>query len=239
MSVLFLDPVFINRFQVRAFDIFQLPALRLFNPVRSGTVPSIQGHNNSNSHLFRHQLQIIQQKITSFTMLRRIASRSSKFAYSHSQTRPFFLQRPPLPTSTQQQIRHHGDGPGPDAPTIQLTFINADDSQTTVAARIGETLLQTAHRTGIEIEGACEGVCACSTCHVILDQELYDNLLDEAEGGHLGEDEEDMLDMAFGLTHTSRLGCQIHVSEVMDGSVITLPKATRNFYVDGHKPKPH
>jgi ferredoxin len=138
-----------------------------------------------------------------------------------------------------QQIRHHGDGPGPDAPTINLTFVNPDDTQTTVAARIGETLLQTAHRTGIEIEGACEGVCACSTCHVILSQDLYDKMLAESEDGHLGEDEEDMLDMAFGLTHTSRLGCQITVGEVMEGSVITLPKATRNFYVDGHKPKPH
>jgi ferredoxin len=68
---------------------------------------------------------------------------------------------------------------------------------------------------------------------------VYDKLLDETEDGHLGEDEEDMLDMAFGLTHTSRLGCQITVNEGMEGSVITLPKATRNFYVDGHKPKPH
>jgi ferredoxin len=143
------------------------------------------------------------------------------------------------PHLASQQLRHHGDGHGPNAPTINLTFINPDDSQTTVSARIGESLLQTAHRTGIEIEGACEGVCACSTCHVILTQDLYDKLLDETEDGHLSEDEEDMLDMAFGLTHTSRLGCQIAIGEGMEGCVITLPKATRNFYVDGHKPKPH
>jgi ferredoxin len=89
------------------------------------------------------------------------------------------------------------------------------------------------------MEGACEGVCACSTCHVILEQGLYDELLDGMEEGALGEDEEDMLDMAFGLSQTSRLGCQVKVGVNMDGSVITLPKATRNFYVDGHKPKPH
>ena len=53
------------------------------------------------------------------------------------------------------------------------------------------------------------------------------------------EDEEDMLDMAFGLTDTSRLGCQITVTEDMDGILLEMPKATRNFYVDGHKPKPH
>ena len=108
-----------------------------------------------------------------------------------------------------------------------------------MAARVGETLLQAAHRTGIEMEGACEGVCACSTCHVILEQKLYDRILEDMDDGAMGEDEEDMLDMAFGLSHTSRLGCQISVAGYMDGAVFTLPKATRNFYVDGHKPKPH
>jgi len=62
---------------------------------------------------------------------------------------------------------------------------------------------------------------------------LYDALPDPSE------DEEDMLDMAFGLTETSRLGCQITVTAEMDGAVLELPKATRNFYVDGHVPKPH
>ena len=141
--------------------------------------------------------------------------------------------------NSQTTIRWHGDGPGPNAPTVTLTFVNPDDTQTTITARVGETLLQCAHRTGIEMEGACEGVCACSTCHIILSQELYDQLMDETEDGALKEDEEDMLDMAFGLTNTSRLGCQIVVKENMDGCVLTLPKATRNFYVDGHKPTPH
>jgi ferredoxin len=122
---------------------------------------------------------------------------------------------------------------------VDVTFVNPDDTRTTVSARVGETLLQAAHRTGIEMEGACEGVCACSTCHVILEQELYDRVLEDTDDGAMGEDEEDMLDMAFGLSHTSRLGCQITLTEYMDGGVFTLPKATRNFYVDGHKPKPH
>ena len=89
------------------------------------------------------------------------------------------------------------------------------------------------------MEGACEGVCACSTCHIILEQDLYDQELDLLEDGALGEDEEDMLDMAFGLSETSRLGCQVTLKENMEGAVFTLPKATRNFYVDGHKPTPH
>lgn len=61
------------------------------------------------------------------------------------------------------------------------------------------------------LTGACEGVCACSTCHVILEEEVYDSL-DEPS-----EEEEDMLDQAFGLTTTSRLGCQIELREDMDG----------------------
>ena len=137
------------------------------------------------------------------------------------------------------KVRWHGGGPGNDAPTVNITFVNPDDSRTTIACRVGETLLQMAHRTGLEMEGACEGVCACSTCHVILEQDLYDELLDDMEDGCLSEDEEDMMDMAFGLTQTSRLGCQIVVTENMEDTIITMPKATRNFYVDGHKPIPH
>jgi ferredoxin len=62
---------------------------------------------------------------------------------------------------------------------------------------------------------------------------LYDKLPEPSE------DEEDMLDMAFGLTETSRLGCQIVVTKEMDGVELEMPRATRNFYVDGHVAKPH
>jgi ferredoxin len=75
--------------------------------------------------------------------------------------------------------------------------------------------------------GACEGSVACSTCHVILPPEYYD-LLPEPE-----DDENDMLDMAFGLTDTSRLGCQVKLTKELDGLTATLPAATRNMFVDG------
>ena len=78
----------------------------------------------------------------------------------------------------------------------------------------------------IDLEGACEGSLACSTCHVIVDEEWFDKL-DEAS-----EEEEDMLDLAFGLTHTSRLGCQIKMTDELDGIRLTLPSATRNMLVD-------
>lgn len=111
-------------------------------------------------------------------------------------------------------------------------------------------LPQLAHANDIDLEGACEGVMACSTCHCILETDIYDQLDYPEEG------EEDMLDLAFGLTDTrlvntttecagsdvvlfSRLGCQVIVEEWMDGMTVQLPAATRNFYVDGHVPKPH
>uniref|UniRef100_A0A7S3V716 2Fe-2S ferredoxin-type domain-containing protein n=1 Tax=Chaetoceros debilis TaxID=122233 RepID=A0A7S3V716_9STRA len=145
----------------------------------------------------------------------------------------------PIASKFKPTVRNHG-GPhvSRDAPTIPIHFINpsskgsAEDVMT-VQGRIGETILQTAHRHDIDLEGACEGVCACSTCHVVMTDDLYDKLEEPSE------DEEDMLDMAFALTTTSRLGCQVILSEKMKGSEIRVPAATRNFYVDGHIPVPH
>jgi 2Fe-2S ferredoxin len=84
------------------------------------------------------------------------------------------------------------------------------------------SVLEIAHKNDIDLEGACEGSLACSTCHVIVEQEWYDLLSDASE------DEEDMLDLAFGLTKTSRLGCQIIMSEELDGLTLKLPAGTRN-----------
>ena len=134
-------------------------------------------------------------------------------------------------------VRWHGGGPGPETPTVPLTIVKSGGSERyPVEARVGETILQLAHRYQNDdwnLEGACEGVCACSTCHVILPVDMYDSLPEPSE------DEEDMLDMAFGLTETSRLGCQVEITQDMAGVEVELPSATRNFYVDGHVPKPH
>ncbi len=104
----------------------------------------------------------------------------------------------------------------------KVIFIERDGSRREVDAPLGLSVLEIAHKNGIDIEGACEGSLACSTCHVIVDPEWYD-LLKEAS-----EDEEDMLDLAFGLTATSRLGCQIIITEELDGLVVRLPTSTRN-----------
>ena len=103
-----------------------------------------------------------------------------------------------------------------------MIFIERDGIARTVDAPLGLSVLEVAHRHGIDIEGACEGSLACSTCHVIIDPEWYE-LLNEAT-----EDEEDMLDLAFNLTTTSRLGCQIIITEELDGLTVRLPAATRN-----------
>ena len=91
---------------------------------------------------------------------------------------------------------------------------------------VGTTVLEAAHNNNIDLEGACEGSLACSTCHVIVEDEGYFNKLEEPS-----EDEEDMLDLAFGLTATSRLGCQIVMTKELDGLTLVVPGQTRNVSV--------
>lgn len=107
----------------------------------------------------------------------------------------------------------------------QIKWILKDGKEVITPAAIGASLLQVAHRHNIQMEGACEGVCACSTCHVILAKDVYDNLEEPTEK------EDDMLDQAFGLTPTSRLGCQVILTAEHNNISVKLPKATRNFYV--------
>lgn len=107
----------------------------------------------------------------------------------------------------------------------KLTFINPDGSRTEVEAAEGLSVMEAAHRNHVDLEGACEGSLACSTCHVVVAKEWYDKIPPASE------DEEDMLDLAFGLTATSRLGCQIIVTKEMEGLTVTLPAATRNMMV--------
>lgn len=108
----------------------------------------------------------------------------------------------------------------------KMTFVSPDGAEKTVDAPNGVSVLEIAHQNGVSLEGACEGSLACSTCHVIVAPEWFNKLKDATE------DEEDMLDLAFGLTHTSRLGCQIMMSDALDGLKVTLPAATRNMQVD-------
>lgn len=104
----------------------------------------------------------------------------------------------------------------------KMTFIERDGNRKVVDAPVGMSVMEIARKNGVDIEGACEGSLACSTCHVLV-EEGWLARLDPAS-----EDEEDMLDLAFGLTKASRLGCQILMTPDLDGLVVRLPKEVRN-----------
>ena len=104
----------------------------------------------------------------------------------------------------------------------KITFINPDGKSLQVQANVGETVLDLAHSHGIDLEGACEGSMACSTCHVIVEESFYGRLPPPSD------DEEDMLDLAAGLTVTSRLGCQIILTDAHDGLILWVPRSSRN-----------
>ncbi|RHY33690.1 hypothetical protein DYB32_003537 [Aphanomyces invadans] len=105
---------------------------------------------------------------------------------------------------------------------IRVTFVEADGAKKEVTAAIGETFLEIAHNNDIELEGACGGELACSTCHCVFEPAVYATL------PPITEEEEDMLDMAWGLTDTSRLGCQIKATPEMDGITVTIPDGSNN-----------
>ncbi len=100
----------------------------------------------------------------------------------------------------------------------KLTFVEKDGNRKEVDAPCGLSIMEIAHKFEVDIEGACEGSLACATCHVVVEPAWFAKLEDASE------DEEDMLDLAFGLTETSRLGCQIIMSDELDGLEVELPK---------------
>jgi ferredoxin len=112
--------------------------------------------------------------------------------------------------------------------TINVVFTTKDKLfEKIVEIPQGMNMLEAAHINDIELEGACEGGLACSTCHLIVTEQQYFDKLPEAT-----EDEEDMLDLAFDLTDKSRLGCQIIATEDIDGIKFIIPMATRNMMID-------
>ena len=103
-----------------------------------------------------------------------------------------------------------------------MTFIRPDGERLHVDAPLGLSILEVARKHDIDIEGACEGSLACSTCHIVVDPDHFGRLPE------ITEDEEDMLDLAFDLQKTSRLGCQIIITDDLDGLTVTLPSETRS-----------
>lgn len=122
-------------------------------------------------------------------------------------------------TSIIQHGHIHTPKPGEE---LHITFITKEGDQKTFEVAEGDNLLDIAQAYNLDVEGACGGSCACSTCHVIVDPDFYD-LIPEPD-----DDENDMLDLAFGLTETSRLGCCVKMTKELDGVRVALPAMTRN-----------
>ena len=142
--------------------------------------------------------------------------------------RPSFLQ------FSSSLPRKHSEDPSAPPGHIPVKFILKDGKELDTLARDGEIALRLAQRYDIPMEGACEASLACTTCHCYVEDESYFDMLPEAT-----EDEEDLLDKAPFLSVNSRLGCQIIINEELAGIRMRLPRATANFYVDGHVPQPH
>ena len=109
---------------------------------------------------------------------------------------------------------------------MHLSFVDKTGASTAVSAPVDSNLLHAAQRGGVPLEGACECSRACSTCHVILTKPFFDKVPEPSEA------EEDMLDLALGLTKTSRLGCQVFAASNLDGMEVTLPKEVNNMKKD-------
>ncbi|CAK7244538.1 MAG: mitochondrial matrix iron-sulfur protein [Sporothrix thermara] len=115
---------------------------------------------------------------------------------------------------------------------LYITFIDKDGDSHKLAVAPGDNLLDIAQAHDLEMEGACGGSCACSTCHVIVEDEAFFDKMNEPD-----DDENDMLDLAFGLTETSRLGCQVIMTKELDGLVVRLPTMTRNLQASDFESK--
>lgn len=101
----------------------------------------------------------------------------------------------------------------------KITFIGTDGTRYEVEAENGSTVMENAIRNGVPgIEAECGGACACATCHVYVDEKW------RSVTGDPEPMEEDMLDFAYDVRPTSRLSCQIRVTDELDGIVITVPE---------------
>ena len=100
---------------------------------------------------------------------------------------------------------------------VSVSFITDKGERVEVQGRVGQRLLELGQATGMPLEGTCEGQMACSTCHVVIAAEWFDRL------GPASDDEEDMLDLAAGVSRTSRLSCQIVLDESLQGLEVHIP----------------
>jgi len=144
---------------------------------------------------------------------------------------PGQVQWPSVRSFSVSAVRPHNHlTPPKPGEELWVTFVDKDGDEHKIAVSEGDNLLDIAQDNDLEMEGACGGSCACSTCHVIVADEGYYDKMPEPE-----DDENDMLDLAFGLTETSRLGCQVTMTKELDGLKVKLPSMTRNLQASDFK----
>lgn len=165
--------------------------------------------------------QIVLRRYQSIQKLKHVK------AFHSLQTRKYHV------TASLLHGEYEWQDPKSEDEVVNIVYIDKDGNKIKVRGKVGDNVMYLAHRHEIPMEGACEASLACTTCHVYVPAEYYDKLQQPEEK------EDDLLDMAPFLKETSRLGCQITLTKDLEGMEVQLPKATRNFYVDGHKPKPH
>lgn len=102
---------------------------------------------------------------------------------------------------------------------VKITFILENGTEKTVETEEGSSVLEIAHTNEIDLQGACNGACACATCHVIVDKKYFEKL------SPASPEEEELLDFAFGVAPTSRLACQIRITKELDGIKVRIPSA--------------
>ena len=100
---------------------------------------------------------------------------------------------------------------------LKVTFIDPHGNPVECDAEVGDNLLRVGQAAGLPREGTCEGQMACSTCHIVVATDWFDKLAEASE------EEEDMLDFAAGVRRTSRLSCQIDLTEALDGLTVSVP----------------
>ncbi len=110
---------------------------------------------------------------------------------------------------------------------MNVRFVTTKGDLITAQAGQGARLLEVAQAAGMPLEGTCEGQMACSTCHVIVSPDWFEKL------SPASADEEDMLDLAAGVTRTSRLACQIELSGELDGLTVKIPTIARDMQFGG------
>ncbi|KAL6241950.1 mitochondrial matrix iron-sulfur protein [Rhinocladiella similis] len=172
--------------------------------IACGGLISRKVHTSSLTRLRQHQAAVEQKKSQIRSHVRALEKGRRRF-------------------STSPSSRHgHLDPPRP-GEELHVTIVDKDGEKHTFEVAEGDNLLDIAQANDLEMEGACGGSCACSTCHVVVESDdMYDRIPEASD------DENDMLDLAFGLTETSRLGCQVQMTPELDGLVVKLPQMTRN-----------